>query len=107
MQTSQAWLQELSAVIAAAEEFRELPAFEVAFSSKGSTVGIDVSTGNITNGIAASCGVVGDEAIFEELVSGDTTLQKAYLSGAVQLSGEPENLLRLALVFDACKRRVE
>lgn len=105
IQTDHAWLTELSSIIAAAQEFRELPAFEVAFSCNGATVGVNVSTGSISNGSMASCAIVADEAVFEELVTGSTTLQRAYLSGAAQLSGEPEHLLRLALVFDACKRR--
>lgn len=106
MQRFKSWLYELSAAIAASVELKDLPPCEVAFSSKHETVGIDLATGAITTGAAARCAVIGNESVFEDLVSGATTLQKAYLSGDVQLSGQPENLLRLALVFDACRRTI-
>lgn len=99
-----AWLAELSAVVTAAPEFKSWPSFEVAFLSNENRVGLDLSTGAITDGSRASCSVSGAERVFEDLVRRTVTLQKAYAAKLVDLAGAPENLLRLALVFERCQQ---
>jgi len=100
------WLTQLSSVVAAAPEFKSWPAFEVAFLSTDSKVGLDLSSGAITDGSRATCSVSGAETVFRELVTRTMTLQKAYASKLVELAGAPENLLRLALVFERCQRPI-
>ncbi len=99
------WLTELSAVVTAAPEFKTWPPFEVAFLSTNARVGLDLSTGAITDGSRASCSVSGAESVFQGLVKRTVTLQKAYASKLVELAGTPEHLLRLALVFERCHER--
>jgi len=96
------WLSELSAVVRAAPEFKSWPPFEVAFLSSESRLGLDLSTGAITDGSQASCSVSGAEPVFKDLVKRTVTLQKAYAAKLVELAGAPESLLRLALVFERC-----
>ena len=96
------WLKQLSAVVAAATEFKTWPPFEVAFLSQDTRVGLDLSSGAITDGSRATCSVSGEDSIFHQLVTRSVTLQKAYAAKLVELAGAPESLLRLALVYDRC-----
>lgn len=96
------WLKELSAVVAAAPEFKSWPPFEVAFLSDQTRVGLDLSSGAITDGTRATCSVSGEDSIFRQLVKRSVTLQKAYAGKLVELAGAPETLLRLALVYERC-----
>lgn len=96
------WLKQLSAVVAAAPEFKTWPPFEVAFLSNESRVGLDLSSGEITDGSRAICSVSGADSIFRQLVMRSVTLQKAYAAKLVELAGAPESLLRLALVYERC-----
>ncbi len=98
------WLKQLSAVVASEPEFKTWPAFEVAFLSDKTRVGLDLSSGAITDGSRATCSVSGADSVFSELVTKHVTLQKAYAAKLVQLAGAPESLLRLALVYDRCSQ---
>lgn len=101
MNSQEKWIVELASLAAASPQIPELVPLEVGFDVSGAKLGLDLLFGRITDGSAASCWVSGSNEILSDLVDGTTTLQKAYLTGRVKLSGEPEGLLRLAFLLDA------
>ncbi len=100
------WLKQLSAVVAAAPELKTWPHFEVAFVSNETRVGLDLSSGAITDGSRATCSVSGADSVLGQLVTRSVTLQRAHATKLVELAGAPESLLRLALVYERCQRPV-
>ena len=101
MKSQESWIVELAALAASAPTVAELAPLEVAFEVSGKRSGIDLISGRITDGTAARCSLSGTNEAFQQLVNGSVTLQKAHLTGLLQLSGEPESLLRLAFLLDA------
>jgi len=101
MNTQEEWLVELASLAAASPQIPELVPLEVGFDVAGTKLGLDLLFGRITDGSAASCWISGDREDLADLVAGKVTLQTAYLTGRVKLSGEPEGLLRLAFLLDA------
>lgn len=102
MDDREKWLVELASLAAASPQIPELVPLEVGFDVGGKRQGLNLLFGRITDGSAASCWLTGSNDDFSELVAGTLTLQRAHLTGRVQLSGEPEGLLRLAFLLDAC-----
>ncbi len=94
------WFSDLVAVVASAPELSELAGFTVSFVVDGQTLGLDLARGVPADGTQASCRLYGEDDVFERLVSGQTTLQKAYRSGELEMTGDPQSLLRLAFVFE-------
>lgn len=101
MKSQEKWIVELASLAAASPQIPELVPLEVGFDVSGAKLGLDLLFGRITDGSAASCWVSGSSEDLSDLVAGTMTLQKAYLTGRVKLSGEPEGLLRLAFLLDA------
>lgn len=101
MSSKDNWIQELSALAASSPQIPELAPLEIGFDIGGKKTGINLLQGRVTDGAAAQCWVVGSEEVLANLVAGELTLQKAHITGQVQLSGEPEGLLRLAFLLDA------
>jgi|GEM_PF-4147708 len=99
-QLSHRWFSELAAVVAAAPELAELADFTVLFIVDGGHFGLDLGRRSVTDGAGASCELCGSHEVFERLVSGYTTLQKAHRSGELHLAGDPQDLLKLALIFE-------
>ncbi len=65
-------------------------------------LGLDLSSGEITDGSKASSEIVANEETLGRIVQGKETLQSAFRQGHVSLSGDPEPFLRLAMVLDRC-----
>jgi hypothetical protein len=99
-QLSHRWFSELVAVVAAASELTQRADFTVSFVVDGEPFGLDLARRIATDGARASCEVCGAREVFERLVSGHTTLQKAYRSGELHLAGDPHDLLKLAFIFE-------
>jgi hypothetical protein len=60
---------------------------------------IRLADGQILAGDSACSEILGDEDIFKDLAAGRISLQAAFSAGRVSLSGDPEPLLRLAMVL--------
>jgi hypothetical protein len=103
MNSQEKWIVELASLAAASPQIPELVPLEVGFEVGGAKVGLDLLFGRITDGSSASCWISGTSEDFSDLVAGKMTLQKAYMTGRVTLSGEPEGLLRLAFLLDAAQ----
>ena len=73
---------------------------EIRFLVGSSQVGLNLSSGEITDGSAARAEIVCNEDILGRIVRGVETLQSAFRQGRVSLSGDPEPFLRLAIVLD-------
>jgi len=101
MDTQEKWLVELASLAASSPQIPELVPLEVGFDVDGRRLGLDLLFGRITDGSAAACWVSGGREDLADVVAGRVTLQAAYLTGRVKLSGEPEGLLRLAFLLDA------
>ncbi|MEN9846155.1 MAG: hypothetical protein RIS36_1302 [Pseudomonadota bacterium] len=101
MNSQDKWIVELASLAASSPQIPELVPLEVGFDVSGARLGLDLLFGRITDGSAASCWIAGTSEALSDLVAGKTTLQRAYLTGRVTLSGEPEGLLRLAFLLDA------
>lgn len=96
-----AWLIDLAALAASSPQISELAPLEVGLEVDGERIGLDLLHGRITDGSAAQSWVSGSAQVFSDLVAGVITLQRAFVTERVQLSGEPEGLLRLAFLLDA------
>ncbi len=94
------WFSDLVAVVASAPELAELTGFTVAFVVEGQTFALDLARRVPSDAAQACCRLSGRDELFERLVRGDTTLQKAYRSGDLDMSGDPQSLLRLAYLFE-------
>lgn len=101
MSSTDNWLKDLAALAASSPQISELAPLEVGFEVDGRKMGLDLTQGRITDGSSAQCWIVASAEVFADLVCGAVTLQRAHVSGRVQLSGEPESLLRLAFLLDA------
>jgi hypothetical protein len=64
------------------------------------TGGIDLATGSLTSGVNANSEMQSNEAALVALVRGELTLQAAFAEGVINLTGEPEPFLRLAMILD-------
>lgn len=96
----QKWFSELVAVVASAPELSELTGFTVSFVVDGQVYALDLARRVPTDGAQASCHLFGGDEVFERLVRGQTTLQYAYLSGDLGMTGDPQTLFRLAYLFE-------
>ena len=96
---SENWLYDISGLIAVSAA--DIPNInsEIRFRSGNIVHGIRLSDGQISSGDLAHSEIVGDAEIFNELATGRVSLQAAYSAGKVRLSGDPEPLLRLAMVL--------
>ncbi len=99
-QASRRWFSDLVAVVASAPQLSELTGFTVSFAVGGEVLGLDLARHTPTDGAQARCQLAGTDDLFERLVRGQTTLQKAYRSGELEMSGDPQSLLRLAYLFE-------
>jgi hypothetical protein len=93
-------IKDLCAVTAATEEFRGWQPFEVRIRCGTVSVGILIPSGSVSDGRSATCAVEGDVEILQKVLSGSTTLQSAHLSGAVHVSGNPQQLLQVSVLID-------
>jgi len=96
------WIKELSSVVAASLKSDSVRLGEVRFRVGDAQVGLDLSSGEITDGSKASSEIAGSEETIEKIVQGKETLQSAFRQGHISLSGDPEPFLRLAMVLDRC-----
>lgn len=99
-QASRRWFSDLVAVVASAPQLSDLTGFTVSFAVDGEVLGLDLARRAPADGAQARCQLAGTDDLFERLVRGQTTLQKAYRSGELEMSGDPQSLLRLAYLFE-------
>ncbi len=97
---SRRWFSELVAVVASAPHITDLAGFTVCFVVDGEALGLDLARRVPTDATQACCRLAGNDDVFERLVHGRTTLQKAYRTGELEMSGDPQSLLRLAYLFE-------
>ncbi len=97
---SRTWFSDLVAVVASAPQLSELTGFTVSFVVDGEKLGLDLARRVPTDAAQACCCLTANDDVFERLVRGQTTLQKAYRSGELEMSGDPQSLLRLVYVFE-------
>lgn len=97
---SRRWFSDLVAVVASSPQLAELTGFTVSFVVDGEALGLDLVRRVPTDAVQACCHLVGKDDVFERLVRGGTTLQKAYRTGELEMSGDPQSLLRLAFLFE-------
>jgi hypothetical protein len=93
------WLYEISGLVAVSAADVPNINSEVRFRCGDTAQSIRLADGQISAGDSASSEIVGDEEIFKDLAAGRISLQAAYSAGRVGLSGDPEPLLRLAMVL--------
>lgn len=105
MSSQDSWIGELSALAASSPRIPELAPVEVGFEVGGRKMGLDLTQGRITDGSGAQCWVAGSQEALSDIARGGLTLQRAHLMGRVQLSGDPEGLLRFAFLLDAARAR--
>ena len=96
------WLAELVSVAESSAETSEMPALEVAFVASGKTVGLALPPVRITSGSSATAWIEGSSSTFSEIVAGTLTPQQAFLAGLLSFRGDPEALLRMSSLFEAC-----
>jgi hypothetical protein len=97
---SGSWLHELSGLIRASQSAVSPIHCEIRVRCGDVVHGIDLASGSISAGDTAASELRGDEASLQSLVRGETTLQAAFRSGKIELNGEPEPFLRLAILLD-------
>jgi hypothetical protein len=99
------WLYEISGLVAVCAA--EVPNInsEIRFRCGDLVKGISLANGQILSGESARSEVAGDESALNELATGRVSLQAAFSSGMVRLSGDPEPLLRLAMVLSGISSR--
>ena len=103
MNDQEKWLVELASLAAFSPQIPVLVPLEVGFEIGGKKMVLDLLLGRITDGSSATSWLSGTHDDFVALVDGTLTLQRAHLTGSIQLSGEPEGLLRLAFLLDAAQ----
>jgi hypothetical protein len=93
------WLYKISGLVATSAA--DIPNInsEIRFRCGDTVQGVSLANGVLSSGEQARSEVAGDELVFNELASGQISLQAAFSSGRVHLSGDPEPLLRLAMVL--------
>jgi hypothetical protein len=96
------WIKELSSVVAASVVANSAGLGEVRFKVGDTQIGLDLSSGEITEGSKASSEIVASEETLGRIVQGKETLQSAFRQGHISLTGDPEPFLRLAMVLDRC-----
>lgn len=94
------WLHELSGLVTAAAS--SVPVFhsEIRVRCGDRVSGIELGTGKISGGEKAVSEICADEASLERLVKGELSLQAAFRSGKISLTGDPEPFLRLAMILE-------
>lgn len=97
---SDGWLYELSGLVASSAD--EVPGLrgEIRIKCGALARGIELSTGALSSGEGAHAEIKGDEASLSALVRGEISLQSAFRSGTLELSGQPELFLRLSMILD-------
>lgn len=103
MSSQDSWIVELSALAASSPRIPELAPVEVGFEVSGKKMGLNLAQGRVTDGSGAQCWVVGSDEVLSTVARGEMTLQRAHNTGLVQLSGDPEGLLRLAFLLDSAR----
>jgi hypothetical protein len=103
MNNPETWLVELAALAASSPQIPELVPLEVGFEVSGNKMGLDLLMGRVTDGSSATSWLSGTRDDFAALVAGTLTMQRAHVTGRIQLSGDPEGLLRLAFLLDAAQ----
>jgi hypothetical protein len=98
-----AWLHELSGLIAASGGSLPGTPCEVRVRCGDSVNGVDLITGALSSGDGARSELFANEGALQSLVRGEVTLQWAFRSGAIELSGEPEPFLRLAMILERAR----
>lgn len=100
---SDSWLYELSGLIAASGGALPGTHCEVRVRCGDSVNGVDLITGALSSGDCARSELLANETALQSLVRGEVTLQSAFRSGAVELSGDPEPFLRLAMILERAR----
>lgn len=98
------WLHELSGLISAAAGAIPGTQCEIRVRCGDFTGGIDLATGSLSAGVNASSEIRGDEASLLALARGQVTLQAAFREGIINLTGDPEPFLRLAMILDRARK---
>ncbi len=89
-------------VAQASDLVREMVPVCVGFETPHARFCVDFSIGQECDWASAECQISASDEAFAQLVRGEETLQSLFISGGVTMKGEPELLLRLAIVFDEC-----
>ena len=97
---SGSWLHELSGLIRSSDSDISPIHCEIRVRCGDVVNGIDLASGSISAGDTATSELSGDEASLQSLVRGEITLQAAFRSGMIHLTGAPEPFLRLAILLD-------
>jgi hypothetical protein len=94
------WLHELSGLITAAQGAFPGIRSEIRVRCGDQVSGIELGTGRISAGEKAASEICADKASLESLVRGELSLQSAFRTGKVALTGDPEPFLQLAMILD-------
>jgi hypothetical protein len=97
---SSSWFHELSGLVAASASMSPGIHSEIRFRSGDFVGGIDLGSGAISTGEKALSEISGDESVFNSLLQGEISLQGAFRSGRIVLSGDPEPFLYLAMILE-------
>jgi hypothetical protein len=96
------WIDDMLGVAQASDLVREMVPIRVGFESPHARFCVDFAIGQECDWTAAECQISATDEAFTQLVRGEETLQSLFIGGKVALMGDPERLLRLAIVFDEC-----
>jgi hypothetical protein len=97
------WFTTLQAAVSANPALRQALGFTVNFVTPAGVRGIDLGSGNVLEGsVRTSCVLSASDDVFRGLVTGAITMQKAHVTGVLELGGDAEKLLKLYHLFDSC-----
>ena len=94
------WLHELSGLITAAAGAFPGIRSEIRVRCGDQVSGIELGTGKISAGERAVSEICADRASLESLVRGELSLQAAFRTGKIALTGDPEPFLQLAMLLE-------
>jgi hypothetical protein len=102
--TTENWKDEMLVVAQSSPLIKEMVPFCIGFESPRGRFCVDFSTGQECDWMAVQCEIGASDDVFTQLIRGEETLQSLFVDGQITLQGDPERLLRLAIVFDECSR---
>lgn len=101
MPSQPTWISDLLTIASAASEvLSEVAPIAVLFETPEGAVAIHFASGSVIDSGQADCVVSCRSEVLQKLMRGEETLQVMHLSGDVELKGRPDDLLRIAFIFE-------